>query len=112
MFDLDKKVYYGRLYDFYGNMLTDNQRDICTYFFEDDYNLTETGEALGVTKQAVRDILNRTTAKLDDFETRLGLLAEYERMNALCKDALEKLNSGDAVGAKQVLVKLQGFLEE
>ena len=112
MFDLDKKVYYGRLFDFYQNMLTDNQREICSYFFEEDYNLTETGDALGVSKQAVRDILNRTMAKLDDLESKLGLLNRYEQMNELCAKAITALNKGEIDETAKALGVLQGFLEE
>ena len=112
MFDLDKKVYYGRLFDFYGRMLTDNQRDICRFFFDEDYNLTETGDALGISKQAVRDILNRTTAKLDDYENKLGLLGKYEQMNGMCSDAIAALDSDQIDTAKTCLSRLKGFLEE
>ena len=112
MVDIDEKVLFGRLFAFYGNLLTDKQREIFDCYFYEDYNLTEIGERFGVSKQAVRDILTRTCSRLRELERDLGLLAQFESMQAICRSATEALDRGDFDAVRADLDRLSAILEE
>ena len=43
------------LLDFYGEMLTQKQRDFLGYYYNDDLSLSEIAENEGITRQGVRD---------------------------------------------------------
>ena len=43
------------LLDFYGDMLTEKQRDFLGYYYNDDLSLSEIAENEGITRQGVRD---------------------------------------------------------
>jgi len=61
--------------DYYGRLLTERQREILSLHYESDLSLGEVGELLGVSRQAVHDLLSRAEESLEDYEARLGLVA-------------------------------------
>ncbi|MHB0885260.1 MAG: YlxM family DNA-binding protein [Bacillota bacterium] len=61
--------------DYYGQLLTERQRDILSLHYEDDLSLGEIAESLSVSRQAVHDLLSRSEEALEDYEARLGLVA-------------------------------------
>ena len=60
------------LFDYYGGMLTDKQRDCFDMRYNQDLSLGEIGETLGVSRQAVNDSLTRTEALLRRMEENIG----------------------------------------
>ena len=50
------------LLDFYGDMLTEKQRDFLGYYYNDDLSLSEIAENEGITRQGVRDSIKRAEA--------------------------------------------------
>ena len=73
------RVRAGLLFDVYGPLLTDHQQDIWQLYYEEDWSLGEIGADRGVSRAAVHDLLERTQRALEDFERRLGLLAQHQR---------------------------------
>lgn len=66
-----KDLKYLQLWDAYGAMLTDNQREICELYYMCDLSLSEIAEQKGVTKQSVSDALSKSRAILDEYEDKL-----------------------------------------
>ena len=60
------------LFDTYGNMLTDKQRDCFDMRYNQDLSLGEIAQELGVSRQAVNDNLTRTEALLRRMEENIG----------------------------------------
>ena len=75
------------LADFYGEMLTENQRKFIEYYYNDDLSLTEIAQNEGITRQGVRDAVKRAENQLFDMEKKLGFAARTRRIN----EALEKI---------------------
>ena len=73
------------LYDFYGDVLTEKQRDFLNYYYNDDLSLSEIAENEGITRQGVRDAIKRAEAQLYEMEEKLGFAyyGVYERYNRL-----------------------------
>jgi len=65
-------------YDFYGKLLSNRQQEVVHMICEEDFSLTETGENLGITKQAVSEVLRRSTKKLESFEEKLGMIRRFQ----------------------------------
>ena len=72
------------LYDYYGDLLTDRQKECFEMRYYQDLSLGEIGEELGISRQGVHDNLNRTEALLRNMETKTGCV---ERDQA-CRKAL------------------------
>ena len=60
------------LFDYYGGMLTEKQRECFDMRYNQDLSLGEIGEMLGVSRQAVCDNLTRTEALLRRMEENIG----------------------------------------
>ena len=77
-----KNLEIAVLLDLYGDMLTEKQRDFLGYYYNDDLSLAEVAEHLGITRQGVRDALQRGQEQLEFLERALGFVAreaEYKR---------------------------------
>ena len=68
------------LYDFYGDMLTEKQRDFLNFYYNDDLSLSEIAENEGITRQGVRDAIKRAEAQMLDMESKLGLCEEFNNL--------------------------------
>lgn len=73
---LDERLLLIRLLDTYGSLLTLRQRRTMQLYYLDDLSLGEIGQRQGVTRQAVRDSLQRSIGELRRFERHLGLVRD------------------------------------
>jgi len=76
------------LYDFYGELLTDKQRNMIELYYHQDLSLSEIAENIGISRQGVRDSVKRAEAQLIEMETQLGMAARLRRINAGLADIL------------------------
>ena len=60
------------LFDYYGGMLTDKQRDCFDMRYNQDLSLGEIAQILGISRQGVHDNLSRTEALLRNMEEKTG----------------------------------------
>lgn len=89
---MDERVRISILLDFYGQLLTDKQRDIMDLYYNDDLSLAEISEITNTSRQAIFDILKRCQKLLLDYETALKLQEKNENMVSLKNNILDKLN--------------------
>jgi len=71
------------LYDYYGDLLTDRQKECFEMRYYQDLSLGEIGEELGISRQGVHDNLNRTEALLHNMEEKTGCV----RRDLACRKA-------------------------
>ena len=91
------------LFERYGALLTDHQRDVVDLYLRSDWSLAEIAADHGTSRAAVHDIVRRSMLALHDYEKRLGLLAESARRRRAL-DAMEK----ELNGLKRRIDKLEG----
>jgi len=70
---------YLALYERYGALLTDHQREVVDLYLRSDWSLAEIASNQGTSRAAVHDIVRRSTQSMEEYERRLGLLAESAR---------------------------------
>lgn len=63
------------LFDYYGGLLTEKQRECFDMRYNQDLSLGEIGQLLGVSRQAVCDNLTRTEALLRKMESNVGCVS-------------------------------------
>ena len=68
------------LYDFYGDVLTDRQKEFYDLYYNEDLSLAEIAENYGITRQGVRDVIVRAEAILTDLEDKTGLIKRFHAM--------------------------------
>ena len=81
------------LFDYYGGMLTDKQRDCFDMRHNQDLSLGEIAEELGVSRQAVCDNLTRTEALLRRMEENIGCV----KRDRLTRDAVAQIEAAATV---------------
>ncbi len=103
------------LYDFFGELLTDTQREYFEYYFSDDLSLSEISELTGVTRQAVRAVLQRAQALLRQYEEKTGVVARFREIGRRVGELqgkLEKLAENVDGGARSLVEEISAGLEE
>ncbi len=84
---MKKIVEQGLLYDFYGELLTEHQRNVYEAAVYDDLSLTEIADEHGISKQGVHDLIKRCTKTMQGYEDRLHMIRRFEAI----KENAEKL---------------------
>ncbi|MCL2035630.1 MAG: putative DNA-binding protein [Oscillospiraceae bacterium] len=75
------------LLDFYGDMLTEKQREVVQFYYNEDLSLAEIAEHSAITRQGVRDSIKRAESQLLDYEEKLGLYSRFVKI----RDGLERI---------------------
>jgi len=68
------------LFDFYGDVLTERQKEFYDLYYNEDLSLSEIAENNGITRQGVRDVIVRAEAILSDLEDKTGLIRRFHAM--------------------------------
>ena len=74
---METKVELAYLYDFYGELLNEHQRHIYEEYVLNDLSLGEIALEEGISRQAVHDMVKRTSKKLMDYENKLHLVEKF-----------------------------------
>ena len=84
------------LFDYYGSMLTDKQRDCFDMRYNQDLSLGEIAQVLGVSRQAVCDNLTRTEALLRRMEENIGCVKRDMKIRSAVQEILNAATVLDA----------------
>lgn len=94
---MEEKVVQGYLYDFYGELLNPHQRKLYEDFVLLDLSLGEIALEEGISRQAVHDVIRRSTKMLESYEEKLHLMEKFifirervEEMKELCARGLKE----------------------
>lgn len=90
--DIPDSARLGYLLDFYGQLLTDRQREIADLYWSDDLSLGETAEITGLSRQGVRASLEKTRSILKGYEEKLGLAHRFSRAQELTEQMQRELS--------------------
>ena len=66
------------LLDFYGELLTDKQRECFDLHYNEDLTLSEIAEQLGISRQGVWDNIRRAESAMQEIEEKTGLIRRFE----------------------------------
>ena len=95
------------LFDFYGGMLTDKQRDCFDMRYNQDLSLGEIAQMLGVSRQAVNDNLTRTEDLLRRMEENIGCVKRHRKNRGAVQELLDAAAVLDASSDPAVLAAAQ-----
>ena len=74
---MEKFVEQAVLYDFYGELLTERQRQVYASVILEDYSLSEVAEELEISRQGVHDMIKRCNHILEGYEEKLHLVEKF-----------------------------------
>lgn len=110
---MEKKVTLSWLLAFYGDMLTENQREMARLHWEEDFSLAEIASQFSVSRQSVFDTVNRTEKQLTALEEKLGLLKRFQKMEQglrACQAELSQVRAAD--GTAGHLTEARRWIDE
>ena len=77
------------LYDFYGELLTERQKEFFDLYYNEDLSLSEIAENSGISRQGVRDVIVRAEGIMQEIEDKTGLIRRFEQVRGHL-DAIEQ----------------------
>ena len=84
---MDNYIYYVTLFDYYGSLLTEKQRQYFEDYYFENLSLSEISENLGISRNAVNKQLHQTIEKLEYYEQKLELYKKSEAIKKLLKQS-------------------------
>lgn len=80
------------LYDFYGELLTNHQKEIYEQFILEDFSLGEIAKEAGISRQGVHDLIKRCNQTLNGYEDKLHLVEKFVSIKEKIKQINELLD--------------------
>ncbi len=81
-----KDLYVSALLDVYGFALSEKQRTLTEYYYDDDLSLSEIAENEGITRQGASDLIKRSVLQLKAFEEQCGYCEKFAKLKKLAND--------------------------
>lgn len=73
------------LFDYYGPLLSDRQRDCYDLYYNEDLSLSEIAELKAISRQGAWDAVRHAEARLIEFEEKTGMVARIKELEAELK---------------------------
>jgi len=112
----DETLQMTMLFDFFGDLLTEKQREYFDLYHNEDLSLSEIAEKACISRQGVYDIVTRAEKTLALMEQKTGVVrrwqetrAELEKAEVLARELLIMPDISD--NAAEVAHKLVNTLE-
>ena len=100
------------LYDFYGELLTERQREVLELYNEENLSLAEIAEEFGISRQGVHDALHKAQKALEDYEYKLGLVERFSATRDAISSISEELDEAIDMAAAKATDSVAGKLEQ
>ena len=114
----DETLLMTMLFDFFGDLLTEKQREYFDLYHNEDLSLSEIAEKAGISRQGVYDIVARAEKTLIEIEQKTNIvrrwretLAELERAETNAREilSLSKTNEKTSKKAKDLVQMLEAL---
>ena len=116
LFEMEKFVEQTLLYDFYGELLTENQQTIYEEYVLDNFSVSEIAREHDISRQGVHDQLKRVDKLLNDYESTLHLVEKFlkikEKVNEINQHSKDILLSDNLDTAKEMVLKIDSISKE
>jgi predicted DNA-binding protein YlxM (UPF0122 family) len=89
----DETLRRAVLFDIYGELLTEKQREYYDLHYNDDLSLSEIAEQTGISRQGVWDIIRRAQEAMEDMEKKTGLAQRFESRSKALEEIEAQLAS-------------------
>lgn len=94
-----KDLNVSALLDVYGFALSEKQRTLTEYYYNEDLSLSEIAENEGITRQGASDLIKRSVAQLKAFEEECHYCENFFKL----KELSEEVSKGDNSSVLKIL---------
>ena len=85
---IDDVIQTSLLYDFYGSLLTDRQREVMELYYGENLSLSA---EFSISRQGVHDALKNAGRALHEYEQKLGLVDKFQQSREAIGDIDERI---------------------
>lgn len=96
---MEKIVELSLLYDFYGDLLTEHQKDIYEGYVLENLSASELAEISGISRQGVHDLIRRVEAVLRGYEEKLHLVEKFLHI----KEDVQKIQECESLSQTKII---------
>ena len=100
------------LFDFYGELLTDHQKEIYEQFVLEDLSLGEIAREAGISRQGVHDLIRRCNQTLKGYEDKLHLIEKFLAIKEKVKKIDNLLDDYHEENAEELIVSIRRISDE
>lgn len=112
MEEVNELLELAMLYDFYGELLKEHNKQIFEDYILNDLSLSEIADAEGITRQGVHDMVKRCSKQLRGYEEKLHLVEKFNKTKACVEKINELLGHSYNTGNLDDLKEARGLTEE
>lgn len=105
------RVEQALLYDFYGELLTEHQKEIYEQFVLEDLSLSEIAAEEGISRQGVHDLIKRCHKILTGYEEKLHLVEKFLLIKENVHQIGECLDHYDGNNADEMIDEVRRISE-
>ena len=103
---MEKIVKVAQLFDIYGPLLNEKQRDVINCYYNEDLSLQEIADNNNKSKQAISDMMTRSVDKLFEFEDELSLLEKQQQLKDALISIRELMESSNYEQASEMITQV------
>lgn len=111
---MDDILKQSLLYDFYGELLTEHQKEVYEDFVLNDLSLGEIASQRGISRQGVHDLVKRCNKILNGYEDKLHLIERFtdtkEKVSSICH--LADISENNEKDSKEAIEKIKVIARE
>ncbi len=109
---MERFVEQALLYDFYGELLTDNQKNVYEDVILNDYSLSEVAEERGISRQGVHDLIKRTNKSLMEYEEKLHLVEKFLHIKEKVNQIQATVEQAETIEKHQLIERIETISNE
>ena len=109
----EKNLNISLLLDFYGEILSERQKDMLDFYYNDDLSLAEIAHNYDISRQGVRSVLKKGENILMQMEEKLHLAQRFSSVQEKSSQIvveLEKING--LINDDEVSLKIKSLIEQ
>lgn len=92
---MEEKIKMSILCGIYGKLLTEKQCEILDDYYNNDFSLSEIAENNDITRQAVKDVINKATTKLLEYEEKLLFMNKLLEQEKIVENIIQELRKSE-----------------
>ncbi|MCI8375501.1 MAG: DNA-binding protein [Lachnospiraceae bacterium] len=108
---MEKLLEQTLLYDFYGELLTEHQKQIYEEVILNDYSFSEVAQEQGISRQGVHDLIKRCNRILKEYEAKLHLVERFLTIKGRIEEMDRSLREAETPDKEQLTGQLRDILE-
>jgi len=102
----EKNFIFSILYDYYSDLLKENQANIIDLYYNQDYSLSEIAEEMNISRQGVHDALKRAEKSLIEYEEKMKLHYKYDKYNKSAENIINLISDITDEKYKDIVKKI------